>query len=87
MSKAFSIIEKLKNGETVSFRPRGNSMTPKIESGQLVTIEPVTDTKTIKRGDIVYCKVNGKIYLHLVTAIRKDGKQIQISNNHGFVNG
>ena len=34
-------VEKLKKGETVSFRPKGNSMEPKISSGNLVTVEPL----------------------------------------------
>lgn len=41
MSWATLYIEKLKNGETVEFRPRGNSMKGKVESGQLVTVEPL----------------------------------------------
>ncbi len=86
-SRATNIIEKLKNGETVSFRPHGNSMTPKIESGQLVTLEPVKDYKALEKGDIVYCKVKGNVYLHLISAIKNDGEEFQISNNHGHVNG
>jgi len=38
MGWATGHIEKLRAGETVSFRPRGNSMTGKIESGQLCTV-------------------------------------------------
>ena len=41
MSWANHYIEKLKNRETVQFRPRGNSMKGKIEPGQLVTVAPV----------------------------------------------
>ena|SRR3990167_3015443 len=78
-------IESLKNGETVKFRPHGNSMQPRIESGQLVTVVPV-GTQTIKLGDIVLCKVDGKQWLHLVSAIGSDGRY-QISNNKGHVNG
>ena len=33
-------IEELQRGTTVQFRPRGNSMTGKIDSGQLVTVQP-----------------------------------------------
>lgn len=83
MSWATHLIEKLREGETVSFRPRGNSMTPKIKSGDLCTVVP--DISEIKKGDIVLCKVRGSQYLHLVSAIR--GDQYQISNNHGRVNG
>lgn len=77
-------IESLGKGETVSFRPHGNSMTPKVKSGQLCTVEPA-DLDTVEVGDIVLCKVNGYVYLHLVSA-KRDG-QVQISNNHGHVNG
>ena len=84
MSWATRYIEKLQNGETVSFRPRGNSMKGKIKSGQLCTVAPV-DANTLVVGDIVLCKVKGNQYLHLLTALR--GNQFQISNNRGHVNG
>ena len=84
MSWATHYIAKLQDGETVSFRPRGNSMVPKIRSGQLCTVAPV-DTDTLSKGDIVLCKVRGNQYLHLVKAIR-DGR-FQIGNNRGHING
>jgi hypothetical protein len=77
-------IEKLKQGETVKFRPKGNSMIPKIKSGQLCTVEPV-DPKTLVQGDIVLCRVKGCQYVHLVSAIQ--GERYQISNNKGHING
>jgi len=42
MGWATPYIEKLRRGETVQFRPRGNSMAGKIESGQLCTVVPTT---------------------------------------------
>lgn len=77
-------IAKLLDGETVSFRPRGNSMSPKIESGQLCTVEPV-DPSELEVGDIVLCKVGGAEYLHLIKAIQ--GERYQIGNNRGRING
>ena len=77
-------IEKLRQGETVSFRPRGNSMSGKIESGQLCTVEPV-NPGSLRGGDIVLCKVNGAEYLHLIKAIQ--GERFQIGNNRGRING
>ena len=77
-------IEKLKDSETVSFRPRGSSMKGKIESGQLCTVEPAVETD-LKKGDIVLCKVNGNEYIHLIKAIQ--GKRYQIGNNKGRING
>jgi hypothetical protein len=40
-------IAKLRAGQTVSFRPRGQSMKGRIESGQLCTVVPV-DPATIE---------------------------------------
>jgi len=84
MGWASHYIAKLKNGETVSFRPRGNSMSGKIESGQLCTVKPV-GPKDVEVGDIVLCKVKGYEYLHLVKAIQ--GQRFQIGNNKGRING
>lgn len=84
MGWATSYIEKLRAGEVVQFRPRGNSMTPLIRSGQLVTVEPV-DPSELKVGDVVLCRVRGSEYLHLVKAIQ--GNRFQIGNNHGKING
>jgi translation initiation factor IF-1 len=81
---ATGYIEGLQRGETVSFRPRGNSMTPRIESGQLCTVEPVCITD-LKKGDIVLCRVSGSDYLHLVKALQ--GDRVQIGNNKGRING
>jgi hypothetical protein len=85
MGWATGHIEKLRGGQTVSFRPRGHSMAGKIESGQLCTVEPVTDLSTLAVGDIVLCKVRGQEYLHLIRAIQ--GSRFQIGNNRGHVNG
>ena len=85
MGWATPYITKLKLGEAVSFRPRGNSMKGKIESGQLCTVEPIADFETLEKDDIVLCKVNGREYLHLIKAIQ--GKRFQIGNNRGRING
>lgn len=84
MSWATRHIEALRRGETVSFRPRGRSMEPRIRSGQLCTVEPAT-VREVAVGDVVLCVVRGAQYLHIVTA--KRAEQAQISNNHGHVNG
>lgn len=85
MGWATPYIAKLKNGETVSFRPRGHSMKGKIESGQLCTVEPIADFGELAKGDIVLCKVNGNEYLHLIKAMQ--GARFQIGNNRGRING
>ena len=84
MGWASQHIEKLRRGETVQFRPRGHSMSPKIRSGDLCTVAPV-EPSTIKVGDIVLCRVRGTEYLHLVKAIRH--ARFLIGNNRGRTNG
>ncbi|VAW74145.1 hypothetical protein MNBD_GAMMA12-1599 [hydrothermal vent metagenome] len=84
MGWASRYIEKLKNNETVRFRPRGNSMKGKIDSGQLCTVTPIQQSE-ISKGDIVLCKVNGNQYIHLVKAV--NGNRFQIGNNRGHING
>ena len=83
MSWASTHIEKLRKGETVSFRPTGQSMTPRIESGNLVIVSP--DVADLRKGDIVLCKCKGRHFCHLISAIQ--GERFQISNNHGHING
>jgi hypothetical protein len=85
MGWAQHYIEKLKSGETVSFRPRGNSMAGKVESGQLCTVVPIADPALLAVFDIVLCKVSGAEYLHLIKAIQ--GERFQIGNNRGRING
>lgn len=83
-------IAKLEEGEVVKFRPTGNSMTPIIKSKQLVTVEPIKDTKDLEIGDVVLCKVQGREYLHKINAVRTIGgprPAFQICNNKGFING
>ncbi len=88
MGWATGHIAKLYQGKTVQFRPRGNSMTPKIKSGQLCTVRPVRE-EDVKTGDVVLCRVRGSEYLHLVKAIKGSpgSLRFQIGNNHGKVNG
>ncbi|MEM7015459.1 MAG: hypothetical protein AAF585_28705, partial [Verrucomicrobiota bacterium] len=85
MGWATAYIQQLRDGRTVEFRPRGNSMVGKIESGQLCTVEPIVDATQLKKGDIVLCKVRGTQYLHLIKAIQD--KRFQIGNNRGKING
>lgn len=76
--------QRLMEGETIKIKTSGNSMSGKVDNGSFVTIEPI-ENKTLKKKDIVLAKVNGRLYLHLITGVRKDS--YQISNNHGHVNG
>jgi hypothetical protein len=85
MSWADAAIEQLRRGEAAIVRPRGNSMTPRVRSGDACELEPVNDPDALRRGDVVLVKVNGTVYLHLITALEKE--RVQIGNNHGRING
>lgn len=79
------IVEELQDNKIVKTRLGGNSMTPIIKSKQLVTIEPCKPGD-LSVGDVVYCRVKGSYYLHLIKQISTDGRFL-IGNNHGRING
>lgn len=77
--------ERLDRGETFITSEKGSSMLPLIKSGQKHLLTPYTWQKA-QIGDIVYCKVHGFFYTHLVKQI--DGKMgCLIGNNQGKLNG
>jgi uncharacterized Fe-S cluster-containing protein len=78
-------IEKLKNGETFITKEKGNSMIPLIYSNQPHKLAPIT-WEECKIGDIVFCRVSGRLITHLVKA-KDEKKGLQIANNHGYING
>ena len=82
--KNFKIV-RLLAGETFITSERGNSMVPLIMSGQNHKLAPIT-LEEVKVGDIVYCKVHGSMYTHLVKAIDPI-RGCQIGNNKGKING
>lgn len=84
MSWAMYAKEALRRGETVSIRPRGHSMSGKVNDGDLVTLAPCAPN-TLRVGDIVLVRVHGTDYLHLIKAV-KQGRFL-IGNNRGGTNG
>lgn len=78
-------VERLLAGETVVSKEPGNSMLPKIKSRQPVRIAPAT-WESVEEDDIVYCKIRGNFYTHLVKAKNQD-KGCLIGNNRGGING
>lgn len=90
MSKASFIASLLQQGRFVEkYKEAGNSMLPLLKSNQPVSLEPITENSNLAVKDIVFCKVKGTYYTHLISAVRTRNNQVeyQISNNHGFVNG
>ena len=78
--------EHLRNGEICKLTGIGNSMTPILKSRQPVIVVPVTESTELRKRDIVFCKVNGHYYLHLIHSIRNNSYFL-IGNNHGHMNG
>lgn len=81
-----AIIKELDEGRSVTLKPKGNSMTPLIQSGQQIVLSPLKGMSPLKKGDVVLAKVKGRYFIHKVSAVGDDGSY-QISNNHGHVNG
>ena len=79
--------EMLRAGHTCWVLGIGNSMIPILKSHQPVICIPVTEDTELKKRDIVLAKVNGHYYLHLIHAIKENGKLYLIGNNHGHMNG
>ena len=77
--------DKLLVGETIISKEPGNSMVPIIYSKQPVKIAPIK-WEDAKEGDIVYCKVHGHFYTHLVKGINSQ-RGCLIGNNKGHING
>jgi len=61
-------------------------MEPIVMDGATVTLKPITDPSTVRKGDVVLVRVKGSDYLHLVHATRH-GRQWLIGNNKGHTNG
>ena len=78
-------LDKLQKGEIFITSEKGNSMVPLVKSGQDHKLAPAT-WENVAVGDIVYCKVKGRYYTHLVKAKNQD-KGCQIGNNKGGING
>lgn len=78
-------LERLQNGETFTTSEKGSSMVPLIHSGQEHVLAPA-NWESVEIGDIVYCKVKGSFYTHIVKAKNQD-RGCLIGNNKGGING
>jgi hypothetical protein len=82
---------RLHAGETVAFRGGGNSLHPRIKSGECCQYAPVASHEDVKAKDIVFCQIKGRYWSHLVKKKTfvggKDEYEYTISNIHGWENG
>lgn len=77
---------KVRLGGAGRFRAYGRSMEPVIPSGSSVTIEPV-DPEKIDLGDIVVARVGTATMLHLVKAVDRDRRCIEIAGTRAPADG
>lgn len=77
---------KVRWGGAGRFRAFGSSMEPVIPSGSYLTIEPI-DVERIDLGDIVAARVGDETMLHLVKAIDRPRRRVEISGTSGPANG
>jgi hypothetical protein len=82
---------RLQAGETVAFRGGGNSLHPRIKSGECCRYAPVASHEDVKAKDVVFCQIKGRYWSHLVKKKTfvggKDAYEYTISNIHGWENG
>ncbi len=87
MGWADRAITGLQAGRSVTMRPRGHSMTGRINDGQLVTLAPIAAPLAV--GDVVLVSMphaaGGQVFLHLVKEVAAD--RVLIGNNRGGING
>eukprot|EP00929_Paragymnodinium_shiwhaense_P045241 TRINITY_DN23138_c0_g1_i1.p1 TRINITY_DN23138_c0_g1~~TRINITY_DN23138_c0_g1_i1.p1 ORF type:complete len:418 (+),score=59.55 TRINITY_DN23138_c0_g1_i1:146-1399(+) len=82
---------RLQAGETVQFRGGGNSLHPRIKSGECCKYTPVFSHEDVKEKDIVFCQIKGRYWGHMVKKKTFVGGtneyEYTISNIHGWENG
>lgn len=84
MNKYEILKEKLETEGRGQMKVFGQSMTPRIETGALLTFVKQDEYEI---GDVVFSKVKGRyIDAHKITKKSADGRYM-ISNNHGWDNG
>jgi hypothetical protein len=79
-------LAELAAGRAATLRPRGHSMAPKVRDRAYVELEPVVAETELNVGDVVLCRVRGRYFLHLITALDSQGR-VQIGNARGHING
>lgn len=72
-------------GEAI-IKAAGNSMQPIMSTGDTLYLKRVDPSK-LRKGDAVFCKVRGNIFVHLIKGIDSKGERFIIGNNHGHING
>jgi SOS-response transcriptional repressor LexA len=84
MTKYERLMAALNKDGTGKMKAIGNSMEPIIKSKSILTYRK---QEKYEVGDIVFCKVDGRLIdAHKITKIGTDGRYM-IANNRGYENG
>jgi len=62
------VRELLRQGRSVRFRAKGNSMYPTIRDGEAIVVEPITPS-SVRPGDIVLYQTSHGLFAHRVVSI------------------
>src|SRR6202000_3124371 len=69
--------ELLSEGTPVRFRAEGQSMTPSLEGGELLTVAPLGE-RTLEQGQIVFARTNGAVIAHRIVAKADENSQFEL---------
>ena len=80
--------DELRAGRTAQVRPRGHSMTGRINDSDLVTLAPCAPND-LAAGDIVLSSIKGRRFFHLVLHLiyERDGERFLIGSATGRLDG
>jgi hypothetical protein len=83
--RKFAIRVLEEKGEVI-LTCNGSSMKPLIYPKEAIHIKQV-DHAHLRVNDAVFCRVNGNLQVHMVSAIDKANERWRISNRAGHING
>ena len=75
--------ELLNDGVPVRFRAEGQSMSPALEGGELLTVSPL-DQRPIEKGQIVLARSNGAVTAHRIVAQVENSSPLEIKGDAGI---
>ena len=90
------IKENLIHGVGCQYQSTGQSLWPRVKSGDCCFFEPVLDPDLLKLNDIVFCQVqpSERFFAHMITEMKvdpaasaKNRRAWTIGNINGHVNG
>ena len=82
-------IDMLNNGIELARFEFGNSMSPKLLSGEYCILKPLKNGEEANVGDAVFCKVNGIVMTHMVLSKKNKDSKVEylISDTYGNIYG